>query len=147
MKYFLLVLCALGTLLGLFVGGCSIVLAGFGITGSLTEPITTALAVGTPAVSVMLVNIAIIDAIRRGKTERRGSFVVLAGVDFLVAAVLAVIALTAGGGLWLTAALAGPFALKGALTLLLFRPATPAWDTVAEQEPDREHAPEQHPGS
>jgi hypothetical protein len=125
MKYALMLLCVLGSLLGLFVGGCTAVVAlsdGGGFTSGL-DVLLLSLVIGLPGILIMVVNVAIIDALRRGQTERRGPFAVLAILDLLVAWVVTSI----GNGADPTPGLllGVPLGLKGVLTFLLFRAGNP----------------------
>lgn len=116
MKGLLIVLCALGSLVGLFVGGCGLVVAGMGVANRMLEPmIAAAMGVGAGA-AIMLVNLALINAVRRGHAGgRRGAFLALACLDFFVA----FSALCIGNDPRAGALLAVPLALKGVLTILL----------------------------
>jgi hypothetical protein len=115
MKGLLIVLCALGSLVGVFVGGCGLVVAGIGVANWMLEPVTTAAVVVCAGAAIMLVNLALINAVRRGHAGgRRGAFLALAGLDLFVAyAALCLGGSPAGVGL------AAPLALKGVLTILV----------------------------
>ena len=122
MKYALVLLCLFGTLLGLFAGGCSTTVALFDLYASTGGGLLAmSVAIGVPAFAIMLVNVAIINALRRGQTERRTSFLALATLDLLIA--FAVITFDGGEGSSLF--LAVPLLLKGVLTFMLFRQGKP----------------------
>ena len=125
MKYALVLLCVFGSLLGLFVGGCATVMA-FSEVGGLTsklDALLLSLMIGLPALLIMLVNVAIIEALRRGQTKHRGPFLALAILDLLVAWVV----MSIGNGADPTPGLllAVPLGLKGVLTFMLFRRGKP----------------------
>lgn len=116
MKALLIVLCALGSLVGLFVGGCGLVVAGMGVASWEFEPVIMAAVVGCAGAAIMLVNVALIDAVRRGRTAgRQGAFLSLAFLDFFVAYSALCLGNDPRAGAWL----AVPLALKGLLTILL----------------------------
>jgi len=120
MKYALVLLCVFGSLLGLFVGGCSTVVALFGAyKTSELDAFLIGLAIGLPALLIMLVNVAIIEALRRGQTKQRGPFVALAILDLLMAWV--VMSIGNGADPMPGLLLAVPLGLKGVLTFMLFR--------------------------
>ena len=120
MKYALVLLCVFGSLLGLFVGGCATVMAFTELfDASGLDAFLISLAIGLPALLIMLVNVAIIEALRRGRTERRGPFLALAILDLLMAYVVMSIGNSADPMPGLL--LAVPLGLKGVLTFMLFR--------------------------
>ncbi len=133
MRGLLIVLCALATVAGVLAGGCAILVSGVGVAvapnqAAAADLLMTTLPVLAVTGVVVLVNVALIAALAGGQAPRRnGWFLLLAAVDFLVAAYLVVVrvvwprpmATSTLEMLLLPAALA----LKGVLTLLL--PAEP----------------------
>lgn len=134
MKALLIVLCALGTLVGVFVGGCGLVVAGMGVASRMVEPVVMAAVVVSAGAAIMLVNVALIDAVRRGHTAgRRGAFLSLAVLDFFVAYSALCLGNDPRAGAWL----AVPLTVKGLLTIVLvLRGARPAADAAAERADD-----------
>jgi hypothetical protein len=134
MKYALVLLCVFGSLLGLFVGGCSTVVALFGAyKTSELDAFLIGLAIGLPALLIMLVNVAIIEALRRGQTKQRGPFVALAILDLLMAWV--VMSIGNGADPMPGLLLAIPLGLKGVLTFMLFRGGKPPQAPVDGRAP------------
>lgn len=134
MKALLILLCAIGTLVGVFVGGCGLVVAGMGAASRSFEPVVMAAIVVSAGVAIMLVNVALINAVRRGHAAgRQGAFLSLACLDFFVAYSALCIGNDPLAGAWL----AVPLALKGLLTVVLVvRGARPTTDAVAERTDD-----------
>ena len=128
MRGLLIVLCALVTAAAALAGGCAFLFTGLGAVAAPNQEAAAGLLMVTvPVIAVtavlVAVNVALIVALARGRAPRRNVwFLLLAVVDFVVAALL-VVAGVAGQGpvagdasmLFLPAALA----LKGLLTLLL----------------------------
>jgi hypothetical protein len=134
MKYALVLLCVFGSLLGLFVGGCATVVALFGAyKTSELDAFLIGLAIGLPALLIMLVNVAIIEALRRGQTKQRGPFVALAILDLLMAWV--VMSIGNGADPMPGLLLAIPLGLKGVLTFMLFRGGKPPQAPVDGRAP------------
>ena len=124
MKYALVLLCVFGSLLGLFVGGCATVMAFTELfDASGLDAFLISLAIGLPALLIMLVNVAIIEALRRGQTKHRGPFLALAILDLLMAYLVMSIGNGADPPPGLL--LAVPLGLKGVLTFMLFRRGKP----------------------
>ena len=124
MKYALVLLCVFGSLLGLFVGGCATVMAFTELfDASGLDAFLISLAIGLPALLIMLVNVAIIEALRRGQTKHRGPFLALAILDLL----MAYLVMSIGNSVDPTPnlLLAVPLGLKGVLTFMLFRRGKP----------------------
>lgn len=133
MRGLLIVLCALATVAGVLAGGCAVLVSGVGVAvapnqAAAADLLMTTLPVLAVTGVVVLVNVALIAALAGGQAPRRnGWFLLLAIVDFAVAAYLVVVrvvwprpmATSTLEMLLLPAALA----LKGVLTLLL--PAEP----------------------
>lgn len=116
MRGLLIVLCALGSLVGLFVGGCALFVAGLGVANWDLGGVVTAAVVVYAGAAIMLVNLALINAVRRGHAGgRRRAFLALACLDFFVAFSALCIGNDPRAGAWL----AVPLALKGVLTILL----------------------------
>lgn len=134
MRALLIVLCVLGSLIGLFVGGCGLVVAGMGTASRTFEPVIMAAVVMSAGAAIMLVNFALIGAVRRGHTAgRKKAFLSLACLDFFVAYLALCIGSDPLAGAWL----AVPLALKGLLTILLvLRGAQRPQDQAAERPDD-----------
>jgi hypothetical protein len=134
MRALLIVLCALGSLVGLFVGGCGLVVAGIGAASWTFEPVVMAAVVMSAGAAIMLVNFALIDAVRRGHTAgRRGVFLSLACLDFFVAYSALSLGNDPRDGAWVGV----PLALKGLLTIVvLLRGSRRSPDEVTGQTGD-----------
>jgi len=128
MRGLLIVLCALVTAAAALAGGCAFLFTGLGVAFAPNQNqaadllMTTVPVIAVTAVLVV-VNIALMVALSRGRAPRRNVwFLLLALVDFAVAAVLAAAGVAgrgpvaAGTSMFL---LPAALALKGLLTLLL----------------------------
>jgi len=139
MRGLLIVLCTLGTVAAAMAGGCAFLIAGL-VAATVPTPETAAnrgyaanaMAIGMLAIvvtaAIVFVNGALIAALGRGQAPRRtGWFVLLAILDFAIAALLVVARLAWQGpvpvGTVTWFALPAALAIKGGLTLLL--PAEP----------------------
>lgn len=143
MRGLLIVLCALATVAGVLAGGCALLFSGLAVAVAPNEPdaltlLTTTVPVLGVAGAVVLVNVALIAALARGRAPRRnGWFLLLAAVDFAVAAYLFVVGLMWRGPMATSTLemllLPAALALKGVLTLLL--PAEPPHPPPAGPHP------------
>lgn len=132
MRGLLIVLCALVTAAAALAGGCAFLFTGLGVAFAPNQNqaadllMTTVPVIAVTAVLVA-VNVALIVALARGRAPRRNAwFLLLAVVDFAVAAVLVVAGIAGQGPVAADASmffLPAALALKGLLTLLL--PADP----------------------
>lgn len=134
MRGLLIVLCALATTAAAFAGGCGLLVTGLvALAAPNNADLAALLAITAPVfavtAAVVVANVALINALSRGRAPRRnGWFLVLAVVDLVVA-----VALVAGGVFghgpvkpWQdesTLILPAMLGLKGLLTLML--PAAP----------------------
>jgi len=137
MRGLLIVLCALVTAAAALAGGCAFLFTGLGVAfapnrNQAADLLMTTVPVIAVTAVLVVVNIALMVALSRGRAPRRNVwFLLLALVDFAVAAVLAAAGVAgrgpvaAGTSMFL---LPAALALKGLLTLLL--PAKPPPETT-----------------
>lgn len=139
MRGLLIALCALVTSAAALAGGCGFLFAGLVAASARNQVDATnrgeaaiVMAIGVAAVAVtaavVVVNLALIAALGRGRAPRRsGWFVLLAAVDFVIAACLVAVRVAWPGSLLAepvpSLVLPAGLAVKGLLTLLL--PAQP----------------------